>query len=163
MQAMPRSYLKRTYNRLRYPTLYLAFCFAPFCPLCTYLITKSRPVFFKVYGFNTYYCWFDSDDRRVEFGLKMGYYFVPLWAGFVISVIMSVKVYRELKELGLEKKELVFFKRLMLFPLIMLGTAFFPTVNLIYNFMADEFPEWLDNFSSIATGLYGLINSFVSF
>ena len=45
----------------------------------------------------------------------------------------------------------------------MLGTALFPTANLIYNFAANDYPEWLDDLANIATGLYGLLNSIVKF
>jgi hypothetical protein len=93
----------------------------------------------------------------------MGYYFLPLWTGFCLTIYMSTQVYRSLRDIGLEESQLSFFKRLMLFPLIMLGTALLPTINLIYNFAADDYPEWLDDWSSIATGLYGLLNSFVIF
>lgn len=115
-----------------------------------------------MYGFNTYYCWFSTNNRVAEFGLQMGYYFVPLWLGFFATIYMSTKVYKTLKKLGLGEDQLVFFKRLMLFPLIMLSTALFPTANLIYNFAADDYPEWLDVLSHIATGLFGLLNSIVN-
>ena len=120
-------------------------------------------MFFKIYGFNTYYCWFDADNSDLQFILKLVYYYGPLWVAFFLTIFMSAKVYKTLKDLGLGKRELIFFKRLMLFPFVMLGTAFFPTVNLIYNFAANDYPEWLDVFANIATGLYGLLNSIVLF
>lgn len=65
----------------------------------------------------------------------MSYYYLPLWVSFFLTVFLSFRVYRTLRDLGLSGKELTFFKRLMLFPFIMLGTALFSTINLIYTFV----------------------------
>jgi hypothetical protein len=50
----------------------------------------------------------------------------------------------------------------MLFPFIMLGTAFFSTINLIYNYAAQDYPEWLDDLAYISIGFYGILNSIVN-
>lgn len=121
-----------------------------------------RPVFFKMYGYNTYYCWFADHNRHVEFVLKMGYYYLPLWGSFFLTVGLSIKAYRKLKELGLSERELIFFKRLMLFPFIMLSTALFSTINLIYNYITQDYPEWLDDLAHISISLYGILNSIVT-
>ncbi len=49
----------------------------------------------------------------------------------------------------------------MLFPFIMLGTALFPTINLIYNYSTDDYPEWLDVLARVSIGFYGILNSIV--
>lgn len=93
----------------------------------------------------------------------MSYYYLPLWISFFLTSFLSFKVYRTLKDLGLSGKELTFFKRLMLFPFIMLGTAFFSTINLIYIYAAQDYPEWLDDLAHISIGFYGILNSIVIF
>jgi hypothetical protein len=51
----------------------------------------------------------------------------------------------------------------MLFPLIMLVTAFFDTVNEIYNYASGDYPAWLDILANALTALYGFCNSIVHF
>lgn len=45
----------------------------------------------------------------------------------------------------------------------MLGTAFFSTINLVYNYIANDYPEWLDELAHIGIGFYGILNSIVFF
>ena len=49
----------------------------------------------------------------------------------------------------------------MLFPLIMLTTELFETVNLIYTFVTDYEPFWLDLISNIFSNFYGIANAIV--
>lgn len=154
--------LKKNLERAEIAYLIVGFLFCIVLAIM-YFLDKFRPIFFGLYGFNTYYCWFRGNNRNAQFGLKLAYYYAPLWIGFFLTIFMSSKVYKTLKDLGLGKRELIFFKRLMLFPFIMLGTAFIPTINLIYNYVTDDYPEWLDDLANIATGLDGLLNSIVSF
>jgi hypothetical protein len=85
-------------------------------------------VFLGDYGFDVYYCWFDSGNPNAQFGLKMAYYFGPLWVLFVLEVFWAAQTFRKLKRLGLESRELNIFKKIFLFPLILLITGIFPTI-----------------------------------
>ena len=62
----------------------------------------------------------------------MGFFFIPLWILFIINFILSQITYRTLKSLELEPRQLTIFKRLMLFPFIMVITGAFATADTIY-------------------------------
>jgi hypothetical protein len=64
----------------------------------------------------------------------MGFFFIPLWTLFFTNIFLSTKTYLRLKKIELEKPLLSVFKRLMLFPLIMMVTGLFATIDLIYNY-----------------------------
>jgi hypothetical protein len=62
----------------------------------------------------------------------MVYFFGPLWVFFFLEMFWAYLTYARLKEVGLEERELNIFKRIMLFPIILLVTGFFATADLIY-------------------------------
>jgi len=53
---------------------------------CSHHVTmvRYRPIFLGYYGYDVYYCWFDSDTPLTQFGLKLGYFFCPLWIFFFL-------------------------------------------------------------------------------
>jgi len=95
---------------------------------------RYRPAVLHEYGYNTYFCWFDTTTSSLQFGLKMGYFFGPLWLFFFLEMFWAYQTYHKLKEVGLEERELNIFKKIMLFPIILLITGTFATARLIYNF-----------------------------
>ncbi len=54
-----------------------------------------------MYGYNTYFCWFNTVDRDTQFGLKMCFFFGPLWILFLLEIYWSAKAYHKLKSIGL--------------------------------------------------------------
>jgi hypothetical protein len=59
-------------------------------PLCS-------PIFLDLYGYNIYFCWFDTNSAWIQFGLKVGYFFGPLWILFLLEIYWSAKTYARLK------------------------------------------------------------------
>lgn len=92
----------------------------------------------------------------------MAYYFGPLWVLFFLEVFWAAKTFNKLKKLGLESRELNIFKKIFLFPLILLITGIFPTIDLVYIYTTDNFMEWLDAVSYFAISAYGLCTSLVN-
>lgn len=127
----------------------------------TYLIFS--PAFFNLYGYDQYFCWFASENPTVDFWLKMGFFFIPLWVLFFFNLICSQITYRTLKRLELEPRQLTIFKRLMLFPFIMLITGFFATVDTIYFYLNSHYLAWLDFIGIILLSFYGCFTAIVIF
>lgn len=115
------------------------------------------------YGPNVYYCWFSADSPAVQFYLKIGYFFAPLWLLFIVNVSCAAKTYQTLRKLGLGSRELSIFKRLLLFPFILLVTGIFATIDIIYIFANDSssFLPWLDILSLTLLSCYGLSTAIV--
>jgi hypothetical protein len=91
----------------------------------------------------------------------MGYYFAPLWVFFFLELYFAYRTYRKLKAVGLEGRELNIFKKILMFPVILLVTGLFATINLIYKYCSDDFSPWLDTISIILLSTYGLLVSMV--
>jgi len=89
----------------------------------------------------------------------MTYFFIPLWISFVINIVLTFLTFKKLKTLGLDKRDYTIFKRLMLFPLILLVTGFFATINVVYVYLTFKFVAWLQILSVILLSLYGFFNS----
>ena len=102
-----------------------------------------RPGIFQQYGYNIYFCWFDSTNETSQFWFKMSYFFIPLWVAFILNFVLSIITYQKLKRLGLDERDLTIFKRLMLFPFIMVITGLFATINEVYIYLTGYFIAWL--------------------
>ena len=96
------------------------------------LVITFRPIFLGYYGYDVYFCWFNCPNPNIQFGLKLGYFFGPLWIFFFLEVYWAYRTYKKLKEVGLEERELNIFKKILLFPIILLITGLFGTIDLIY-------------------------------
>lgn len=125
-------------------------------------MTQLRPIFLNLYGYDQYFCWFAA-DRVTEFWLKMGYFFIPLWVLFIFNLTLSQVTYRNLKKLELDPRQLMIFKRLMLFPFIMLVTGLFATADIIANYVKGKYVVWLDNTGVILLSFYGFFTAIVPF
>ena len=73
----------------------------------------------------------------------------------------AYRTYKKLKEVGLEGRELNIFKKILLFPIILLITGLFPTADVIYVFVTGNRGGWLDAVALIFLGIYGLLTSLV--
>ncbi len=74
----------------------------------------------------------------------------------------AYRAYKKLKEVGLEGRELNIFKKILLFPIILLITGTFATADLIYIYVTNSFAEWLDILSTVLLSTYGIFTSLVS-
>lgn len=93
----------------------------------------------------------------------MGYFFGPLWVLFFLEIYWVSRTYARLKKLGLDSRDLNIFKRLLLFPFILLGTGIFATIDIIYNYATNgNYIQWLDILSLILLSSYGLCISLVN-
>jgi hypothetical protein len=61
----------------------------------------GRPIFFDNYGLDVYFCWFSAESRNIQFFLKLGYFFAPLWILFFLESFWAYKTFDRLKKLGL--------------------------------------------------------------
>ena len=66
-----------------------------------------------------------------------------------------------MKEVGLEGRELNIFKKILLFPIILLIAGIFPTIDAIYVFITGDKGGWLDAVALIFLGSYGVLISLV--
>ena len=73
----------------------------------------------------------------------MGFFYIPLWVAFIVNLVLSIITYRKLIRLGLDERDLIIFKRLMLFPFILFITGIFATVNSVYVYLTGHFVAWL--------------------
>jgi hypothetical protein len=78
-----------------------------------------------------------------------------------------VRTYKKLIEVGLEGRELNIFKKILLFPIILLITGVFATIDVIYIYVNvhtdSDFLEWLDILSMVLLSTYGIFVSLVLF
>ena len=65
------------------------------------LFLPFRPIFLDLYGYNNYFCWFNASSSAEQFGLKMGYFYGPLWIFFVLEVYWAHQTFKKLKAVGL--------------------------------------------------------------
>lgn len=119
------------------------------------------PIFLGDYGYNVYFCWFDSESASEQFWLKIGYFFCPLWIFFFLEIYWAYGAYQKLKQVGLEGRELSIFKKILLFPIILVITGAFATADLIYIYVSGQFAEWLDIIAIVLQSTYGLFTSLV--
>lgn len=91
----------------------------------------------------------------------MGYFFIPLWILFIVNFVLSQITYRTLKNLEIEERQLTIFKRLMLFPFIMVITGVFATADTIYFYLAQSYLPWLDYIGIILLSFYGFFTALV--
>lgn len=91
----------------------------------------------------------------------MCYFYIPLWVAFILNIVLSQITYKKLKDLGLDERDLTIFKRLMLFPLILLITGVFSTVNEIYVFVTGQIIGWLEIIGIITISSYGFFTALV--
>ena len=93
----------------------------------------------------------------------MGFFFIPLWILFLLNLVLSQITYRTLKKLEIEPRQLIIFKRLMLFPFIMLLTGAFATADTIYFYLVGSYLPWLDFIGIILLSFYGFFTAIVQF
>lgn len=91
----------------------------------------------------------------------MGFFFIPLWILFIVNFVLSQITYRTLKNLGVESRQLTIFKRLMLFPFIMVVTGAFATADTIYLQVTNSYLAWLDYIGIILLSFYGFFTAIV--
>lgn len=97
--SSPRGLFGQTGALLSCIRLLLAHLARPRVPHSSY-----SPIFLGDYGFDVYYCWFNSPNPNVQFGMKMAYYFGPLWVLFLLEVFWAAQTFHKLKRLGLESR-----------------------------------------------------------
>ena len=73
----------------------------------------------------------------------------------------AYRAYQKLKDVGLEQRELSIFKKILLFPIILLITGFFATAEMIYVFVSGNRGGWLSAVSLSFLGTYGLFIALV--
>ena len=118
---------------------------------------------FNAYTFDEYYCWFDSPFSSLGFGLRLGYFIVPLWTLFIVNMVLASLTYSKLREIQVPDNFLRIFQRLLLFPFIIFFTGAFVTADIIYDFAAQKSLIWLDAVGLIFVNLYGIFNAIVTF
>ena len=91
----------------------------------------------------------------------MGYFYGPLWLFFILEMYWAYQTYKKLKQVGLEERELNIFKKILLFPIILLVTGIFATSDLIYDFATGTSAGWLDGVSLVLLSTHGLFTSIV--
>ena len=128
------------------------------------VICSVSPILFEWFGYNLYFCWIDGVEFRwVKLAVKIGYFFAPLWLCFFLEIYWAYRTYHCLQALGLAERELAIFKRLLLFPLILMAAGLFPTIDLIYFSKTNTHLPWLNILSYISLSTYGIFTSLVRF
>lgn len=76
-------------------------------------------------------------------------------------MFFAFRTYQKLKSVGLHGRELNIFKKILMFPIILLVTGFFATADMIYKYASGGFSEWLDVVSILLLSTYGIMISLV--
>lgn len=91
----------------------------------------------------------------------MTFFYLPMWVAFFINLGFTVLTIKKLSKMNIGKDHMNHFKRLTLFPLILLLTSVFSTLNTIYFYVTGEIFTVIEIIGVLSISTYGFFTSLV--